>query len=142
APRAPDAPVAEVAPADVVLTLAGTPPNTEVRHGGVLVGIAPGRVQLPRSTTEVLLVLNADGFVPETLSVIPSENLARSVTLKPGAPPVRSAVPPEAAKPGSAAKTGSAAKPAARAGAARAGSAAATSDEPTNDIEQFPPSRP
>ncbi len=135
--RAPDAAVASAPPADVFLTIAGTPPNTEVRHSGVLVGIAPGRVQLPRSATEVILVLSADGFVPETLSVIPSENRALTVELKPRAAPVRP-LPPrtEAAKAG-AAKTGSAARPGR---AAKTGSAAAPgSDEPTNDIEQFPP---
>ena len=139
-PRAPDAAAASVEPADVVLTLAGTPPNTEVRHGGVLVGIAPGRVQLPRSATEVLLVLNADGFVPETLSVIPSQDLTRTVALKPRTAPVRphpartEAAKPVTAKPDGAARKGR---------APGAGSAAATgSDEPTNDIEQFPPPKP
>jgi hypothetical protein len=124
--------VATVEPADVFLTIAGTPPNTEVRRSGVLVGIAPGRVELPRSATEVILVLNADGFVPETLSVIPSEDLTRTVALRPRAAPVRP--PPsrtEAGKPRTATRAAT---------AARAGTAAATgSDEPTNDIEQFPP---
>jgi serine/threonine-protein kinase len=124
--------VARVEPADVFLTIAGTPPNTEVRRSGVLVGIAPGRVELPRSATEVILVLNADGFVPETLSVIPSEDLTRTVALRPRAAPVRP--PPsrtEAGKPRTATRAAT---------AARAGTAAATgSDEPTNDIEQFPP---
>jgi serine/threonine-protein kinase len=140
--RAPEATVASAEPADVVLTIAGTPPNTEVRHSGVLVGLAPGRVQLPRSATEVLLVLTADGFVPETISVIPSQDLTRTVALKPRATPVPPVPPPpsrtEAARPATA-KPG-----AARPGhAPRAGSAAPPgSDEPTNDIEQFPPPKP
>jgi serine/threonine-protein kinase len=137
--RASDAALASAEPADVVVTIAGTPPNTEVRHSGVLVGIAPGRVQLPRSATEVILVLTADGFVPETVSVIPSQDLTRTVALKPRATPV--APPPShtgAAKPATAKPGG------ARPGRApRAGSAAAPgSDEPTNDIEQFPPPKP
>jgi hypothetical protein len=135
--RTADAAVAGAEPADVFLTIAGTPPGTEVRHSGVLVGTAPGRVELPRSTTEVILVLSADGFAPETLSVIPSQDLTRTVALKPRTAQVQphrsriEAAKPVTATPGSAAKTGR---------APRAASAAATgSDEPTNDIEQFPP---
>jgi hypothetical protein len=68
-------------------------------------------------------VLSADGFLPATLVVIPATDLTRRVTLTPRAMTVRPPPPPPHA--GSA---GSAAK--------------AHSDEPTNDIEQFPPPKP
>jgi eukaryotic-like serine/threonine-protein kinase len=117
-PGAPDAAAPEARPADVFVTIAGVPPHTRVERGGKLIGTAPGRVQLPRSDAEVLLVLSADGFLPATLVVIPANHLTRSVTLTPRAATVRPR-PPHA---GSAAKPGG--------------------DEPTNELEQFPPPKP
>jgi len=117
-PRAPDA--SEARPADVQITIEGVPPHTRVERGGQLVGTAPGRLALPRSDAEVRLVLSADGFLPATLVVIPASDLLRSVTLKPRAVAVRP--PPRPGSGGAAAKPGG--------------------DEPTNEIEQFPPPKP
>jgi hypothetical protein len=114
----PDA--SEARPADVLVTIEGVPPHTRIERGGQLVGTAPGRVTLPRSDAEVRLVLSADGFLPATLVVIPANDLTRSVTLKPRAVTVRP--PPRAGSAGTAAKPGG--------------------DEPTNDLEQFPPPKP
>jgi hypothetical protein len=109
--------------AEVFVTIEGTPPDTEVRRGGNIIGTAPGRVQLPRSDSEVLLVLSAEGFVPTTLVVVPSQSLTRTVKLAPKGGRVRTApLPPR--------------------GGSGTGSAARGSDEPTNDIEQFPPPTP
>jgi hypothetical protein len=88
----------------------------------VVIGTAPGRVPLARSDAEVTLVLSADGFAPATLVVIPADDLTRSVTLKPRATSGRPPAPPTPPRTGSAPKAGS--------------------DEPTNDIEQFPPPKP
>jgi serine/threonine protein kinase len=115
----PDASVARSA--DVLITIEGVPLHTRVERGGQLVGTAPGRVTLPRSDAEVRLVLSADGFLPATLVVIPADNLTRSVTLKPRAVTMRP-TPPRPGSGGTAAKPGG--------------------DEPTNDIEQFPPPKP
>ncbi len=128
APRAPD-PAGPVQPAEVFVTIEGTPPNTEVRRGGVLLGIAPGRVQIPRGGSEVLLVLSADGHVPATLAVVPSEDLSRTVKLKPKATAVRP--PATGGNPrGSPPRGGSAAKP--------PGPGSGGTVEPTNDLEDFP----
>jgi hypothetical protein len=112
-------------PADVFVTIEGTPPGTEVRRGGNIIGTAPGRVQVPRSDSEVLLVLSAEGFVPTTLAVIPSQDLARTVKLAPKGGRVRPVGPPVPPRGGSG-----------------SGGGARGSDEPTNDIEQFPPPKP
>jgi hypothetical protein len=123
APSTPD-PVEAVKPAEVFVTIEGAPPNTEVRRGGVLLGIAP-RVQMPRGDAEVLLVLSADGHVPATLTVIPSEDLSRTVKLKPKAAAARPRVPP---------RGGSAARP--------PGPGSGSSVEPSDDIPDFPSKAP
>jgi serine/threonine-protein kinase len=112
-------------PADVFVTIEGTPPDTEVRRGGNIIGTAPGRVQIPRSDSEVLLVLSAEGFVPTTLVVIPSQNLTRTVKLASKGGRVRPVGPPVPPRGGSG-----------------SGGGARGSDEPTNDIEPFPPPKP
>jgi hypothetical protein len=76
-------------------------------------------------------VLSADGYVPETIAVVPSKDLTRTVKLKPKAAAVRPA--PRgggAARPGGGSAKGSGAGP------------GPGGDEPTNDIEQFPPVKP
>jgi serine/threonine-protein kinase len=129
ASASPDAAV-PARPAHVFVKIEGAPPDTEVRLAGKLLGIAPGRVPVERSDTEVILALSADGYQPSTLQVIPSEDLTRTVMLKPRPTPRagRPAVPP---------RTGGAGKPAA--GSGGAGSAGAGSGEPTNEILTFPP---
>jgi len=119
APRRPDAAASDVRPADVFVTIEGVPPNTKVLRGGVVVGTAPGRVPLARGGAEVTLVVSADGFAPATLVVVPASDLTRTVKLSPKVTPARPPVRPPAPP-----RTGSASK--------------GSSDEPTNDIEQFP----
>jgi hypothetical protein len=63
--------------------------------------------------------------VPTTLVVVPSQNLTRTVKLAPKGGRVRPVGPPVPPRGGSG--TGSAGK---------------GSDEPTNEIEQFPPQKP
>jgi hypothetical protein len=144
------------ATADVFLTIEGTPPDTEVRRGGALVGTAPGRVELPRSNVEVLLVLSADGFLPATLTVIPSGDATRSVSLtrKPApAPPAVVPAPPAPAATATPANrhpsapahrpAGGAARPATGSAATPAGAPTGSpTNEPTNEIEQFPSKTP
>jgi serine/threonine-protein kinase len=126
-PSAPDAVALPARPTDVFVTIEGAPPNTEVRRAGVLLGTAPGRVQLPRSDAESNLVFSADGYFSETLSVVPSADLTRTVKLRPrpsGSPPLQPSV--------------LSGKPAAGSGKPAAGSAKPI-EEPTNDIMPFPP---
>ncbi len=136
AQAAPDA-AAPAVPAEVLVTIEGVPPNTEVRRAGVLLGTAPGRVLVPRSETEVMLVLSADGYVPETVAVVPSEDLTRTVKLKPRPGALRP--PPRG---GSAARPAGGSGPGRGSGAGPGTGAGSGSDEPTNDIEQFPPAKP
>jgi len=119
APRGSDAAASEVRPADVFVTIEGVPPNTKVVRDGVVIGTAPGRVRLARSAAEVTLVVSADGFAAATLVVVPASDLTRTVKLSPKVSPARPPARPPAPP---------------RAGSASKGS----SDEPTNDIEQFP----
>jgi serine/threonine-protein kinase len=133
AAAAPDAaaPAPPSVRAEVVVTIDGSPPGTEVRRAGVLLGTAPGPVLVRREEAEVMLVLSADGYVPETIAVVPSKDLTRTVKLKPKAAAVRPA--PRgggAARPGGGSAKGSGAGP------------GPGGDEPTNDIEQFPPVKP
>ena len=102
-------------PSNVFVTIEGTPPRTEVRRAGALVGIAPGRVELPRSDAEVVLVLSADGHLPATITVVPSQDLTSTVKLKPRSGGARPA-------------GGSGGKPG--------------SEEPTDDILPLPPAPP
>jgi serine/threonine-protein kinase len=122
---------APVRPADVFVTIEGPPPGTEVRRAGVLVGMAPGKLQLPRSETPSILLLSADGYFPEPLTVTPSEDLTRTVKLRPraagGARPAG----------GTTARPGGSGKPAGAGSGAKPGPG--SGDEPTDDIEQFPP---
>jgi hypothetical protein len=152
APAARDVAATRARAGYVLVMIEGTPPNTEVRRGGVLLGIAPGRVELPRSEREVVLMLSADGYQPATLSVIPADDLTRRVELKPrrvgGRPDSEPEIAPFPPAGGSGAKPagGSGAKPAGGSGAKPAGGSGAKpgsgSDEPTNDIETFPPAPP
>jgi serine/threonine protein kinase len=123
----PDAAV-PAGPTAVVVTIEGTPPNTEVHRAGALLGIAPGRVELPRSGAEVMLVLSADGYLPATITVVPSKDLTSTVKLKPRVGGARAA-------------GGSGAQAAGGSGARAAGGSGAKPgpDEPTDDILTFPP---
>jgi hypothetical protein len=131
--------------AEVFVTIEGPPPGTEVRRAGVLVGTAPGKFQLPRSESPSILLLSADGYFPEPLTVIPSADLTRTVTLRPkagagtGTRPPPPGATPGGVRPGAGSGSG---KPVGggSGGPPRPGPGpGAGSDEPTNDLEQFPP---
>jgi hypothetical protein len=145
----------------VIVTIEGVPPNTEVLRAGVLLGIAPGRIELPRSEGEVMLVLSADGYVPAQLSVVPAGDLRRTVTLKPRAGgsaadiaawPAGGSGGKPAGGSGGKPTGGSGGKPAGGGGKPGSGSGKPAggsgskpgggSDEPTNDIETFPQEAP
>ena len=98
----------DTAQAMVTITLKGAPDGIEVRAGGQLVGTTP-KLQLPRGSAEVLLVLAPDGYVPATVAVTPTTDLEKVIKLKArgGRPPVQ-------------------------------GSAGSGSSEPTDEIIDFP----
>ncbi|HWO19486.1 MAG TPA: protein kinase, partial [Kofleriaceae bacterium] len=128
--------------AEVFVTIEGPPEGTEVRRAGVLVGTAPGKFQLPRSETPSILLLSADGYFPEPLTVVPSEDLTRTVTLRPKPVAGAGSRPPQPG--GAAIRTGSGSGSGKPAGGgsgrpARPGpGSGAGSQEPTNDLEVFP----
>jgi len=128
--RGPEAAAPAARPADVIVTIGGVPKGTKILRGGLVVATAPGPVHLPRSDAEVTLVLNAKGFVPESITVIPADNLTRNVTLKPS---VTSVQPSSSARTGSGAKAGSAGSAPTTGSATKPGS-----DEPTNEILELP----
>jgi eukaryotic-like serine/threonine-protein kinase len=103
------APSIDAASANVTVTITGAPANTPVRVGGHVVGTVP-KLQVERGTAEVMLVFDADGFQPLTLTITPDRDQQHTVKLKP--------------------KTGST-RP-------RPPRGSGSSDEPTNDIEDFP----
>ncbi|MDQ3336921.1 MAG: protein kinase [Myxococcota bacterium] len=86
-PIQPPAPV--VAPADapeesrtITITVDGPPRNTEVLVAGVLIGTAPGPVQMPRDTDALVLTFKAEGFVPASREVTPDRDQSLSISLK------------------------------------------------------------
>jgi serine/threonine-protein kinase len=70
---------ATAAPDHVLVTIEGAPKNTQVMSDGKLIGLAP-KVQLPYGTKELALVLQASGYEPAPLSVVPDRD--QSVTTK------------------------------------------------------------
>jgi hypothetical protein len=70
----------------VTVTIAGAPANTEVLVAGVLIGTAPGPVQLPRGADAVVLTFKADGYVAMSRQVTPDRDQPLGVTLKKRAP--------------------------------------------------------
>jgi serine/threonine-protein kinase len=94
----------------VTIEIAGTPPNTRVKIGTDVVGIAPGPVTLERfDAPSLVLVLEADGYKPGAITVT-ADQLAYTATLKKRGGGTR----PRPPRPGSA------------------------TSEPTDDIDQFP----
>lgn len=69
-------------PTTAIITVAGVPDGTEVLVGGKVVGVAPGPVQLDRSSTAVVLTFRAEGYVPASKSVVPDGDKPLDVTLK------------------------------------------------------------
>jgi eukaryotic-like serine/threonine-protein kinase len=76
-------------PQTVTITVEDAPPHTEVLVAGVLIGTAPGPVQLPHDTDTLVLTFKADGFVPASREVTPDHDQAISIALKRRAPTKR-----------------------------------------------------
>jgi eukaryotic-like serine/threonine-protein kinase len=103
APPPPSQPVVVVAPVDaapvvatvdasdptITILVAGTPPSTEVLVAGVLIGTAPGPVQLPRDTDELVLTFKAEGWLPTSQQITPDRDQQLSISLKRRAPTKR-----------------------------------------------------
>jgi serine/threonine-protein kinase len=66
----------------VELAITGAPEGTEVLGPTGPIGVAPGRVQLPRSEEKVLLTFRAPGYKPATREVEPSEDGQLEVMLE------------------------------------------------------------
>jgi hypothetical protein len=79
-PTPPPAPPPE--PTSAIITVAGVPEGTEVLVGDKVVGVAPGPVQLDRSTATVVLTFRADGYLPASKSIVPDADKPLDVTLK------------------------------------------------------------
>jgi hypothetical protein len=58
------------------------PAGVLVYEGAQKLGTAPGPVSLAYGSDKVTLTFKADGYAPQTVDVVPSENRAVSVTLK------------------------------------------------------------
>jgi serine/threonine-protein kinase len=70
----------------ITVMVAGTPPSTEVLVAGVLIGTAPGPVQLPRDTDALVLTFKADGWLPASQQITPVRDQQLSISLKRRAP--------------------------------------------------------
>jgi serine/threonine-protein kinase len=79
-PTPPPAPPPE--PTSAIITVAGVPEGTEVLVGDKVVGVAPGPVQLDRTTATVVLTFRADGYLPASKSIVPDADKPLDVTLK------------------------------------------------------------
>jgi predicted Ser/Thr protein kinase len=66
----------------VTITIAEAPPSTEVRVRGELFGVVP-RIEVPRGTDEVILVLSRDGYRSLSVSVVPDRDRRIVAKLKP-----------------------------------------------------------
>jgi serine/threonine protein kinase len=65
----------------VTVTIAGPPENTEVYGPQGPLGVAPGKIQLVRGEEPVLLTFKAEGHLPATHTVTPTEDSAVQVEL-------------------------------------------------------------
>ncbi|HEV7558406.1 MAG TPA: PEGA domain-containing protein, partial [Kofleriaceae bacterium] len=87
-------PAAPPASAFVIATIDGVPDGTEVSVAGVTVGVAPGPVQLPRGTDQLVLTFKVDGYLPQSRTITPDRDQRFAVALKKkgvtAPPPVRS----------------------------------------------------
>jgi serine/threonine-protein kinase len=75
----PDA--APALPAVVTITIDGPPAGTDVYGSHGLVGVAPGKVQLARGETEIILTLKRDGYETSTVIVVPRTDTTVQVAL-------------------------------------------------------------
>jgi len=67
--------------ADVAVTVESNASGSSVWLGAKRVGDAPGPLTLPRGSTEVMLTVKADGYVPSTVTVVPVEDVVVAVKL-------------------------------------------------------------
>ena len=75
-------PPADAAVAAVVtITITGAPPSTEVHVRGTLVGVVP-RIEVPRGTDEVILVLSRDGYRALSMPIVPDHDQTVVAKLK------------------------------------------------------------
>ena len=91
APSPASRPAAAGAPAPVEdrfveLEITGAPEGTEVLGPTGPIGVAPGRIQLPRGDEKLLLTFRAPGYKPATREVEPRADGALEVTLEALAP--------------------------------------------------------
>jgi len=86
-PPATTAPVAHVEPAkpdvatSVIVTITGVPDGTDVSVAGLIVGAAPGPVQLPRGDVPLVLTFKRDGYLPRSRTVTPDRDQALRLVL-------------------------------------------------------------
>ncbi|MFN0250571.1 MAG: serine/threonine-protein kinase [Kofleriaceae bacterium] len=78
----PDASDASPAREVVTITIAGAPASTEVRARGELFGVVP-RIEVPRGTDAVILVLSRDGYRSLSVSIVPDRDREIAVKLRP-----------------------------------------------------------
>jgi hypothetical protein len=69
------------------------PAHSTVVVAGKMIGTAPGPVQLPQSTSALVLVVQADGYVPLSTIVIPDRDQPLALTLKKKPRPTRTGKP-------------------------------------------------
>jgi hypothetical protein len=78
----------------VIVTIDGVPAATEVSIAGVIVGVAPGPVQLPRGGDPMVLTFKVDGYLPQSRAITPDRDQRFAVALKKkgatASPPVHS----------------------------------------------------
>jgi serine/threonine-protein kinase len=80
-PTAP--PPSSPAPSPTIsLSIDGVPPGTRVVANGQPIGTAPGRIELPRGTAPLELVLDHAGFEPATTTIVPAHDDHLVVTLQ------------------------------------------------------------
>jgi tRNA A-37 threonylcarbamoyl transferase component Bud32 len=75
-------PPAPAIPQTIALSIDGVPPGTRVVVGGKAVGIAPGRIELPRGTEPLEVVLDHAGFASATATIVPDHDDRLVVTLQ------------------------------------------------------------
>lgn len=78
-------------PNSVRISVAGPPKGTKVYAHGAPVGVAPGKIWLPRGSGKVPLTFNADGYQATTQSVTPDHDRQVKVHLKRAPKPRRHA---------------------------------------------------
>ncbi len=72
---------AERQPPSVAITVHTQPARAEIYWNDRLLGTAPGPVSLPRGETETSLTIKANGHMPLTIPLKPTQNLTLSATL-------------------------------------------------------------